>query len=821
MLQDYARPLAPARLMLSLSRMTRAMLSAGLLSASIAMLPQAMAADAAATEKADARHYSIAAGTLDQVLNAYAKETGIMLAIDGSLTAGKTSPGLSGSYNVRQGLSAILRGSKLEAVQDNGSYSLRKMAELPQSATDSDTLPEVAIKADRDNDYGLPRAYAGGQVAKGGGLGLLGNKDVMDTPFNVSNYTAQTIQDQQARSLSDLLINDPSVRLSSARTNINEDFSIRGLPVASQDVALNGMYGLMPYFRVPIEMAERVEVLKGPSALLNGMPPSGNVGGNINIVPKRAGNDPLTRFTGTYLSDSIYGGHADVSRRFGENKEFGVRFNGAYRKGDTTMDRQALEESTGALALDYKGERVRLSADLMYQQQDIDRVVRQFQAAAGLTDIPRAPSGDLNYPGYGRSNMTDRTAVIRGEFDVTENIMVYGGIGTRKSRMDALAGNPTINNVTGDFSSIPAWQVFAVSSHSAEAGSKIKFETGSVKHQVALGVTRVIQNADIAFQFPDGFVARNSNLYNPIYTENPSVAALSGHTTKYTTSEVTSYALADTLSFAEDRIQVTLGARRQQVEAQNYNIGSGTKSGSGYDDSAVTPVAGVVVKPWQRVSLYANYIEGLSQGPTAPIGTLNAGQMFSPYKTKQREAGVKVDWGRLLTTLSVFEIERPSGITTAGVFGVNGEQRNRGIEASVFGEVVDHVRLLGGVAYTDGKLTKTEGGTFDDNYAIAVPKIQANIGGELDVLMVPGLTLNARTVYTSKQYVDQANDLSTPQWTRVDIGARYKTAVNNTPLTIRANVENLFDKAYWGSSNFGYMYLGAPRTLLLSATVDF
>lgn len=692
-----------------------------------------------------------------------------------------------------------------------------------KKAEEADTLPEVTVKSEVDDTGELPKAYAGGQVAKGGKVGLLGNKDVLDTPFNVTNYTSQTIQDQQARSLSDLLISDPSVRLSSARTNINEDFSIRGFPVASQDVALNGMYGLMPYFRVPIEMAERVEVLKGPTALLNGMAPSGNIGGGINIVPKRAGNDPLTRFTGSYLSDSIYGGHADIGRRFGENKEFGIRFNGAYRKGDPNIDRQAIEESVGTLGLDYTGERLRLSADLMYQQQDIDRVTRQFQAGPGLTKIPRAPDGDLNYPGYGRSNMTDRSAVLRGEFDVTDQITVYGGIGSRKSRMDALAGNPTIDNNAGDFSSIPAWQVFAVNSHSAEAGTRIKFDTGPVKHQMSLGVTRVVQNADIAFQFPDGFVPRFSNLYSPVYSNNPSVAALSGHTMKYTTSELTSYALADTLSFAEDRIQLTLGARRQQVESQNYVIGTGTKDGNGYDEQAVTPVAGVVVKPWERVSLYANYIEGLTQGDRAPVilGLTNPGAVLSPYKTKQKEAGVKFDWGRIMTTLSVFEIEKPSAFVVNNTFGENGEQRNRGVEFNVFGEVVDHVRLLGGVAYTDGRMTKAENVAFKDNYAIAVPKLQANIGAEWDTLFVPGLTLNARTVYTSSQYVDAANNLSLPQWTRVDIGARYKTKLNDTPVTLRANVENLFDKAYWGSSNFGYMFLGAPRTLLLSATVDF
>lgn len=691
----------------------------------------------------------------------------------------------------------------------------------PDAGQAADTLPEVAVTAAPTQEAGAPLPpYAGGQVASGGRLGLLGNQDFMDTPFNITSYTAKTIEDQQARSLSDVLIADPSVRLSSARTNINEDFSIRGFSVPSQDVALNGMYGLAPYFRVPVEMAERIEVLKGPNALLNGMAPSGSVGGAINLVPKRAGSEPLTRFTGSYLSDSVYGGHVDVGRRYGENQEFGIRFNGAYRQGDTAVDRQSLEETVGALALDYAGERLRLSADIIYQQQNIDRVVRQFQAGAGLTDIARAPDGDLNYPGYGYSDMQDFSAVLRGEYDVNEHVTVYGGFGERDSRMNAVAGNPALINTAGDFASAPAWQVFDVSSHSAEAGIRTSFETGTIKHQATLGATRLVQNADIYFF--TGFSGRTSNLYNPLYSATPSKAGLSGHPTKYTTSELTSYALADTLSFAEDRILLTLGVRHQQVESQNYGIGTGVKTGPGYDESEVTPAVGIVVKPWHNVSLYANYIEGLSQGPTAPIGAANAGEVFSPFITKQKEAGVKLDWGKFATTVSLFEIERPSGVLNpGGVFSVDGEQRNRGVELNVFGEVVDDVRLLGGLAYTDGRLTKTQDGTFDDNYAVAVPKLQANLGVEWDTWFVPGLTLTGRTVYTSRQYVDSANNLSIPQWTRVDIGARYQTVLNDTPVTLRANIENLFDKAYWGSSNAGFLYLGAPRTLLMSATVDF
>ncbi|WP_029146804.1 TonB-dependent receptor [Methylophilus sp. 5] len=789
------------------------MLLSGLLS--MAYMPHAYAE--AVQENATLPAFNINSGSLDQVLNAYARQTGILLVIDASLTQGKQSRGLRGQYDVLLGLNAILVGSGLQAViQDNGSYKLQKA--LPVSPTTServDTLPEVAVLSKR-----LPEnsaLYAGAQVARKGRAGILGQRDFLDVPFNVTNYTAEVIADQQARSIGDVLQNDPSVRQTSARTNINEDFSIRGFTVASQDIALNGMYGLMPYFRVPVEMAERVEVLKGPSALLNGMPPSGNVGGSINIVPKRAGDEALSRFGVTYMSDSVYGGTADLGRRFGENNEFGVRLNGMYRKGDTALDQQKLEEFMGSLALDYRGERLRVTADFINQQETINKVVRQFTVGAGLTKMPGAPDSQLNYPGYGHSQMKDRSMVLRGEYDLTDAVMVYAGVGSRNSQMDAVAGNPSLTSASGNYSSMAMWQLFEVKSESFEAGSRIKFDTGPVGHQVSLGATKVSQNTDIYFVAVSGTI--NGNIYAPSYIDTPSTAGLPGNKEKYGAMTLTSYALADTLSFLDDKVQVTLGARHQRVEQQSYLFATTDP----YDKKALTPVAGVVFKLQENISLYANYIEGLSQGQQAPTGTglSNGGQIFSPYKTKQKEAGVKVDWGKLATSVSVFEIERPSAINNGTTYSVSGEQRNRGVEFNVFGEVADGVRVLGGGAYTQGELVKNQDSALNGNTAVGVPDWQVSLGGEWDPVPVPGLTLTSRVIYTSKQYVDQANNLSIPSITRFDIGARYKTVLNATPVTLRANIENLFNRDYWNTSNEGYIYLGMPRTLLLSATADF
>jgi len=109
-----------------------------------------------------------------------------------------------------------------------------------------------------------PAPYAGGQVATGGQLGLLGNRSVMDTPFNQTSYTAKTIQDQQARTIADVLLNDPSVRVKTSQGNGVDGLYIRGFYYDSGDYALNGLYGIAPFYSTGANFVERVEVLKGP-----------------------------------------------------------------------------------------------------------------------------------------------------------------------------------------------------------------------------------------------------------------------------------------------------------------------------------------------------------------------------------------------------------------------------------------------------------------------------------------------------------------------------------------------------------------------------
>jgi iron complex outermembrane receptor protein len=148
--------------------------------------------------------------------------------------------------------------------------------------------------------------------------------------------------------------------------------------------------------------------------------------------------------------------------------------------------------------------------------------------------------------------------------------------------------------------------------------------------------------------------------------------------------------VADTLSLLQDRLQLTLGARHQRVNQKM----------KGYDESAVTPMLGLVAKPWgEDLSFYANYIEGLSPGLEVGSTYANAGETFAPYKSKQMEAGVKWRRAGWTNTLSLFQIEKPSTTidTAANTLKLNGEQRNRGVEWNTFGAVSSSLRVLGGI----------------------------------------------------------------------------------------------------------------------------
>ncbi len=781
---------------------------------------------ASPADPATLRRYDIPAGPLGTVLMRFLSESGVLLSGSAALTEGRSSPGVQGRYAPAAGLAALLAGTGLEAMPDaQGRYLLRPAAAATQQTEPSaeNTLTPVKVTAQAE---GLPAPFAGGQVARGGRLGMLGNADLMDTPFNITNYTSQLLEDQQAETVLDVLKNEPSVRQTAPTGSLaDSSFNIRGFSLSAGAVTFDGLHGMAPNTgNLSAEFAERVEVLKGPSALLYGMSPSGTVGGAVNLVPKRAGDTPLTRVTLGLESKALWKAQVDTGRRFGAHNEWGLRFNGRYKDGDRFIEGARNEGHLGALALDYRGERLRLTLDAYRLQERQHGGGTPFISLdSGLTSMPAAPDGRTSlFPGAPESRETTEAVILGGELDFNDRWTGYAKLGMQHSKFEGPV-NAWAQNVQANGDAVLSpddWPSFA-RTRSGEIGLRGRFQTGPVSHALAFSASYLNRDSGGAYAYG---TSQPTNLYDPAPIRRWAVSPT--HVPKTSETTLSGFALADTLGFMEDRVLLTLGVRRQHVKATNFDDTSGAVT-SGYDASAWTPMAGVVVRPGDDLSLYANVIQGLSQGTTVGGTYQNAGEVFPPYKTKQIEVGAKLQTGSFTNTVSVFQIAKPSTVadnstTPLPTLRLDGEQRNRGIEWSVFGELTRGLRMLGGVTYTQAKLTKTQGGLQDGNQAPGTPPWAVNLGLDWDVPGLPGLAVNGRVVHTSAQVVNNANSFKMPSWTLPDVGARYATRLGGKPVVFRASVDNLFDRHYWqGVWYSDSVAIGEPRTFRLSATVDF
>lgn len=686
-------------------------------------------------------------------------------------------------------------------------------------------LDEVRVSASADaSAQGLPEQRPGGQVAHGARMGVLGNQSSLDTPFSATAYTSSLIEDQQAASVADVLQNDPAVRVARGFGNFQQLYLIRGYPIYSDDMAYNGLYGLLPRQYLASEFIERVEVFRGANAFLNGAAPGGSgLGGAINIVPKRAPNHDLNR-----VSTGIQtGGEALLAGDFARRSQVGgtgVRVNVAKRKGDSAVEGEARNLDMFALGLDHRIGKLRLSADVGYQKHQLKGTQPSITIASGLA-VPRAPdaSKSVAQP-WTFSNAEDVFGTVRAEVDVNPHLTAWAALGLRESEEAARFANPTVNDSNGNASAFRFDNVREDSVSTAEIGARVHFTTGPVAHTVNTSVSTFKLESNNAFTF---FNAVNYNIYDPQAQPLPGTVIFPGgnlnNPLKTFETETRSLAVADTMGLMDKRLLLTLGARHQTIQGTNFNSSTGALVDA-YNESRVTPVGGVVFKLNQDVSLFANYIEALVQGGVAPAtsggaAVSNAGQIFKPYVTEQVEAGVKWELGQLGATASVFQSERPIYAVQGGVFGEVGQQDNTGLELSAYGLVFDRLKVLGGISLLDSK-------TNTGRDAIGSPGTQANLNLDWRFEKLQGLSAEGRVVYTSKQFADANNLQEVPAWTRLDLGVRYVMPVGQSQaLTLRARLDNVTGCDYWASAGgfpgAGYLTVGAPRTLTVSASLDF
>lgn len=691
------------------------------------------------------------------------------------------------------------------------------------------TLPEVVLQAQKQKNN---ETFANGQLKQQTHLGPLGNKKIIDTPFSLTSYSEQLIEEQQASTIGDVLKNDPGIRITSNQGHLNENFKIRGFDLNHEDMSFNGLFGMAPYGRVPTEFLDSVTVLKGPNALVSGVAPTGSVGGVVIANSKRADKE-VTQVSGAFEDEGFYTSGFDISRRLGENQEFGIRVNGTYGQGEHTIDGMDDRHISGAIAADYTTDKVKINFDSYAVRDDRKGGSPAMISMQKLDHVVKAPAGDSNYfphlKGYTESNFVG----LSGEYKFTPDLKAFAGVGyIEKQYAGHLFGTRMIlQNAQGDATS----QYYRVGSQeqntSANAGFEAKFETGSIKHTLGLRADYLNRKFDQHKGQGATAVPFNTNIYQP--SNEGHMPLLRPEIVPMGDNHYVSYTLTDQLSMLDDRLQLILGARYQEIDTKNL------QKHTAYSEDKLSPSLGIVVKPFgKNLSLYASYVEGLSEGSTVDStlsNDANAGVTFAPFQTKQYEVGAKYQSGKWLNTLALYQIEKPSTMVMPYSSATNkdinqittddAETRSRGVEWAISGEVVHGLNLLANVAYNDAELTKagiSKGVTNQGKSVFGVPEWTASLGLDYAIPFIDGLNVNTRVNYVGKQYMNNANTLELPDFTIVDVGARYKTKLGGVDTTFLVNVDNVSDQKYWeGMFNENYALVGGARTYKAGITFDF
>ncbi|CAB1213781.1 TonB-dependent receptor [Acinetobacter bouvetii] len=716
---------------------------------------------------------------------------------------------------VANGIAAAHAAEVLEGEKDSATTGQQDVVTL-------DTI-RLEVSADASAE-GLMEAYAGGQVATGGKVGIFGNQKNLDTPFNLTSYTNQYIQERQADSVGDVLQADAGVRTAKGYGNFQEAYFLRGFVLASDDTAYNGLYGILPRQYIPTELFERVEVFKGASAFLNGAIPGGTgIGGSINLLPKRASSEALNRikigtdFNGGYVS-------SDISRRFGESDKFGVRVNTAYHQGGTEVDKEDNSLGLASVSADYKGDKLRVSADLGYNNNRLEANRPSLRLTNAVTSMPSA-SQYVNYHGqsWTYSNEEDVFGSLRAEYDLTDATTAYAAYGFRSSEENGVYSSQQVSDAQTGAAKLSASIIPRKDKiHTGEVGLRTKFETGAAKHNVVLSGS--LYKADKSFSY--GYATSlTDNFYSPIYTGQSNInkwLGAAGTHPKAGETTLTSVALGDNISFLDKRLNVMLGARYQEIEQNVYQYGVHQTD---INENKVTPALGLSYKLTPELSVYGNYIEALVQGD-ALIDDVGNYHVADPFVSKQKELGLKYENGRIGGALNYFYTDRQKAAVNGSGSPQISEAKNihQGLEFNAYGQLTDSVKILGGATWLNTEQKNTYNGLFEGNEVVGVPKFQANAEADWQLPIEQDISLNGRILYTGSSYANNANTLKLKDWTRVDIGANYKTQISQVPTTFNFSVTNVLDKDYWASASvndYSYLTLSEPRTFKLSASFDF
>ncbi len=407
----------------------------------------------------------------------------------------------------------------------------------------------------------------------------------------------------------------------------------------------------------------------------------------------------------------------------------------------------------GSIGIDYRGDGFRLSLDGGYQSQYTSGGVGYVSVAPGAL-VPGVPDLNNNFilP-WTFTTAQDLFGALRAEVDVWPGVTLYGAIGAHDNRWASLwSGDPIVNNLNGPGSATqtPLYNTSYETKWTSEIGLRGEASTGPVDHTFAVSAMRYQQ----VFGFGRGIgTAYASNIYSPNVIARPNITTMTPQ--KSSALQLTSLAIADTLSFAEKRVQLTLGARYQQIVGENFDLVSGNRTSAtprtrsaprwrwscgrgrrcrstATSSRASQPgtVVGADLRQC-RPDLRALPVDAVRGRHQDRLGQVHHDAQRLPDQPAQRPSPTprptrsrRTACSAIAASSSTCSARRPRA---CGCWAVRCSRKRSWLS--------------------------TQGGVNDGWQAAGAPNVQVNLAGEWDTPFAPGLTLDGRVIYTSSQYV--------------------------------------------------------------------
>ena len=786
--------------------------------------PAVRAADATqSTQSITRKTFDVAAGSLESALNQFGQQARIMLSYPSALTANRHSAGLRGEYDTQQGLTQLLRGTGVSAVeQTNGSYTLVEDASNVE-LDDSTVLPVMKVSS-TGISAGSYRPPPEANVTRS-------DIPVIDTPQAINVVPAQVLHDQRPRNLDDALANVSGIVQGNTLAGTQDTLLKRGFG-GNRDGSI--MHNGMPLVqgRGLNAAADSVEVLKGPASLLYGIMDPGGV---VNVVSKQP---LLTPYHAVSVLGSTYGhgrnaggGTVDLTGPIGDS---GLAYRLIVDHTNEQYWRNFGEhrETLVAPSLAWYGRDTQIVLSYEYR-----KFLYPFDRGTALdpkTNEPLAiPARERLDEPFNEMDGESHLAQLTVDHQINADWKAHFGYSYNRETYDAgqlrVQG---VNSTTGVLSRSNDATHGALSTDSyAIAYVDGHFNVAGLRNDLQIGVDdeyRRIYRKDLLRQA----TKYTFNYLHPVYgLESPSTTVSASDSDQTDTLHDSSVFLQDSLHLTDKWILV--GGARFMSYNQVAGRGRPFQINTDLNGTKWLPRAGIVYKWTENFSLYGSYTQSLK--PTSTIAPLSSGVVIDssvlPEEATSWEVGAKVAMPAGLTgTLALFNIDKSNVLvsqyndtTKQTDWRTSGKARSRGVELDVAGQIGQHWSVIASYAYIDAKTT--EDPLYAGNRLWNVAQHTASLAAVYDFGAIFGgdqLRVGAGAHYVGERPGDSANSFTLPAYTVADAFATYNTKWGGRNLSFQLNVKNLFNKTYYPSSaNRYFVAVGDARQVSLLSTLEF